>query len=329
MTANGPLLSVRNLSTQFFTSRGIVDAVKDVSFDVDEKEAIGIVGESGSGKSVAALSLLRLVPMPGRIVAGQVLLRGVDLRSLSETEIRNVRRKHIAMIFQDPSSFLNPIMTIGDQIGEGFQNSGEASETVSKKIVEALRLVRIPDPGRIAACYPFQLSGGMQQRAIIAAAVVRRPSIIIADEPTTALDATVQFQILQVLGTLRETLNTALVLISHDLAVIASICTRVYVMYAAQVVETGSSEQIYGAPAHPYTQGLLGSILDPLKRPDKLTAMAGSLPDMTTPPSGCCFHPRCPAAMPICAAKEPPVFSITPGHQAKCWLHQAGAKAVL
>jgi oligopeptide/dipeptide ABC transporter ATP-binding protein len=257
-----------------------------------------------------------------------VTLRNIELLTLSEREIRDVRRNQIAMIFQDPSSFLNPIMTIGDQIGEGFEKKGEASNVVAQNIIESLRLVRIPDPERIAACYPFQLSGGMQQRAVIAAAVVRRPSIIIADEPTTALDATVQFQILQLLGTLRETLNTALVLISHDLAVIASLCSRVYVMYAAQVVETGRSEQIYNAPAHPYTQGLLASIIDPLEKPDKLKAMAGSLPDMTAPPSGCRFHPRCPAAMPVCAAKEPPVFTIAPGHQAKCWLHEKSTETV-
>jgi oligopeptide/dipeptide ABC transporter ATP-binding protein len=325
---SGPLLSVKNLSTRFFTGRGVVGAVDNVSFEVGEKEAIGIVGESGSGKSVTALSVLRLVPMPGRVVGGQVTLRNIDLLTLSEREIRDVRRNQIAMIFQDPSSFLNPIMTIGDQIGEGFENKGEASNVVAQKTIESLRLVRIPDPERIAACYPFQLSGGMQQRAVIAAAVVRRPSIIIADEPTTALDATVQFQILQLLGTLRETLNTALVLISHDLAVIASLCSRVYVMYAAQVVETGRSEQIYNAPAHPYTQGLLASIIDPLEKHDKLKAMAGSLPDMTAPPSGCRFHPRCPAAMPVCAAKEPPVFTIAPGHQAKCWLHEKSTETV-
>ena len=326
MTA--PLLSVKNLDTRFYTERGVVLAVDGVSFEVHEKEAIGIVGESGSGKSVTALSTLRLVPMPGRVVGGEIRLKDRNLAALPDHEIRDVRRRDIAMIFQDPASFLNPIMTIGDQVGEGLEGRGKSKETIRAEVVEALRLVRIPDPERIADSYPFQLSGGMQQRAVIASAVVRRPAVIFADEPTTALDATVQFQILRLLATLQATLNTALVLISHDLAVVASVCSRVYVMYAGRVVETGRASDIYSTPAHPYTQGLLASILDPLERPKKLNAMAGSLPDMTNPPSGCRFHPRCPYAMAICKSDAPPFFEMAPGQTARCWLHSDRPRAV-
>ena len=194
-------------------------------------------------------------------------------------------------------------------------------------MIEALAAVRIPEPGRVIDYYPFQMSGGMQQRAVIAAAVIRRPSLIIADEPTTALDATVQYQILQLLAELQAALRMGLILISHDLAVIASVCARVYVMYAAQVVESGAAARIYGAPAHPYTQGLLGSILDPLEKKRELTVMPGSLPDLAAPPSGCRFHPRCPKAMPICSAREPPAVEVAPGHSAKCWLHVQGMGA--
>jgi oligopeptide/dipeptide ABC transporter ATP-binding protein len=318
MTA--PILSVKDLDTRFYTERGVVLAVDGVSFEVHEKEAIGIVGESGSGKSVTALSTLRLVPLPGRVVGGEIRLRGRNLALLPDHEIRDVRRRDIAMIFQDPSSFLNPIMTIGDQIGEGLDGQGKTKEAIRAEVIEALRLVRIPDPERIANSYPFQLSGGMQQRAVIASAVVRRPAIIIADEPTTALDATVQFQILRLLATLQATLKTALVLISHDLAVVASVCSRVYVMYAGRVVESGRASDIYAAPAHPYTQGLLASILDPLEPPKKLVAMGGNLPDMANPPSGCRFHPRCPYAMAICKTEAPPFVETAPGHMVRCWL---------
>ena len=326
MTA--PLLSVKNLDTRFYTERGVVLAVDGVSFEVHEKEAIGIVGESGSGKSVTALSTLRLVPSPGRVVGGEIRLKDRDLAALPDHEIRDVRRRDIAMIFQDPASFLNPIMTIGDQIAEGLEGRGKSKEGIRAEVIEALRLVRIPDPERIADSYPFQLSGGMQQRAVIASAVVRRPAVIFADEPTTALDATVQFQILRLLATLQATLNTALVLISHDLSVVASVCSRVYVMYAGRVVETGRASDIYSAPAHPYTQGLLASILDPLERPNKLNAMAGSLPDMTNPPLGCRFHPRCPYAMEICKSEAPPFFETMSGHMARCWLHSDRPRAV-
>jgi oligopeptide transport system ATP-binding protein len=321
VTAPRTLLNLDSLTTRFYTARGVVGAVDKLTLHVNEGEAIGVVGESGSGKSVTALSILRLVPLPGRIDGGHIRLRGTDLLALSESEMREMRRKHIAMIFQDPSNFLNPIMRIGDQIGEGLDHRGLSKKAVASNVLEGLEAVHIPDPKRAADSYPFQLSGGQQQRAVIAAALVRRPSLIIADEPTTALDATVQYQILSLLGELQSTINTAIILISHDLAVIASICTRVYVMYAAQLVESGETGEVYRNPCHPYTQGLLGSILDPLERKETLSVMTGSLPDLTKPPNGCRFHPRCPKAMAVCAAQEPPDFQISDGHVAKCWLY--------
>ena len=321
MTQASPLLEVEDLTTRFYTSRGEIGAVEKLSFRVNEGEAVGIVGESGSGKSVTALSLLRLVPMPGRIAGGRIKLRGVDLLTLSDQQMREVRRKHIAMIFQDPSNFLNPIMRIGDQIGEGLDRRELSKREVARQVIAALQAVRIPDPQRAAESYPFQLSGGQQQRSVIAAALARRPSLIIADEPTTALDATVQYQILALLGDLQAAINTAIILISHDLTVVASICTRVYVMYAAQLVESGPTTLVYRNPRHPYTQGLLASILDPLERKETLSVMAGSLPDLAAPPSGCRFCPRCPKAMPVCATKEPPDVQLEGGQSAKCWLY--------
>jgi oligopeptide/dipeptide ABC transporter ATP-binding protein len=320
------LLEVENLSTQFRTSRGTVGAVDGVSLHVGDGEAIGIVGESGSGKSVSALSILRLVPMPGRVVGGSVKLRGEDLLALPEREMRRVRSRRIAMIFQDASNFLNPVLPIGQQVGESLIEAGEPRAAVRRIVIEALRAVRIPDAERVIDYYPFQMSGGMQQRAVIASAVVRRPDLIIADEPTTALDATVQYQVLRLLADLQTALGTGLILISHDLAVVASLCSRVYVMYAAQVVETGSASDIYRAPAHPYTQGLLGSLLDPLEKKE-LKLVAGSLPDLSAPPRGCRFHPRCPHAMKICTEVEPPMLPVAQGQTAKCWLHDHAVMA--
>jgi oligopeptide transport system ATP-binding protein len=325
MTQASPLLEVEDLTTRFYTSGGVIGAVERLSLRVNDGEAVGIVGESGSGKSVTALSLLRLVPMPGRIAGGRIKLRGVDLLTLSDQEMRDVRRKHIAMIFQDPSNFLNPIMRIGDQIGEGLDRHELSKQEVARQVISALQAVRIPDPQRAAEAYPFQLSGGQQQRSVIAAALARRPSLIIADEPTTALDATVQYQILALLGDLQAAINTAIILISHDLTVVASICTRVYVMYAAQLVESGPTTLVYRNPRHPYTQGLLASILDPLERKETLSVMAGSLPDLAAPPSGCRFCLRCPKAMPVCATKEPPDVQLEGGQSAKCWLYASQA----
>jgi len=241
--------------------------------------------------------------------------------------MREVRRSKIAMIFQDASNFLNPVMPIGEQIREGILWREASHEAQNEVVLNALRAVGIADPQRVSRSYSSELSGGMQQRAVIAAAVARHPSLIIADEPTTALDATVQYQILKLLIELQTSLSTSLILISHDLAVIASVCSRVYVMYAAQIVESGPTALLYRSPAHPYTRALLGSILDPLEPRKTLTVIHGSIPDLARPPSGCRFHPRCPMAMAICSRQEPPAFSVGHGQTAKCWLHAERAEA--
>jgi len=322
-----PLLTVDNLTTRFFTSRGVAGAVEDVSFAVGAGEAVGIVGESGSGKSMTALSLVRLVPVPGRIVAGKVTLDGSSLLDLPEPAMRDIRRRRIGMVFQDASAFLNPIMRVGEQIGEGIAAPGLSAAQVHEKVIAALREVRVPDPERVARSYPMQISGGMQQRAVIAAAVARHPALIIADEPTTALDATVQYQILQLLLELRATIGMALVMISHDLAVISGICARVYVMYAGQIVESGPTAELYRDPAHPYTRALLAAALDPTRDTERLENLPGAIPDLIAPPRGCRFHPRCAHATAKCMQLEPPLFALGDGRAAKCWLHEPAGRA--
>ena len=298
-----------------------VRAVDGISFEVGKGEAVGIVGESGSGKSMTALSVLRLVPSPGRIVDGTLALDGRDLRALDEPAMRQVRSRDVAVIFQDAGSYLNPIMPVGDQIAEAIGARGSRRPDDRTRVLKALQDVRIADPARVAASYPHELSGGMQQRVMIAAALIRRPRLVIADEPTTALDATVQAQILALLRDLRTSHDLALLLISHDLAVVADICDHVYVMYAGQVVESGPTRPTFSAPLHPYTQALVGAILDPWDQTREITALAGDPPDMASPPSGCRFHPRCPAVMEICRRQEPPSVGLADGRSAKCWLH--------
>jgi peptide/nickel transport system ATP-binding protein len=327
MAPESELLAVDGLTTRFFTSRGVVGAVEDVSFSVGPGEAVGIVGESGSGKSMTALSMLRLVPVPGRIVGGQVRFRGRDVLSLSNEDMRAIRQHDIAMVFQDASSFLNPILRVGEQIAEGITQAGLSKAERQAKVIAALRAVHVPDPQRVADSYPMQISGGMQQRAVIAAAIVRQPALIIADEPTTALDASVQFQILKLLLELRARTGMALVLISHDLAVVSGVCSRVYVMYAGQIVESGKTEALYQAPAHPYTRALLAAVLDPLKDSERLEVLPGSIPDLASPPRGCRFHPRCPLAMAKCGEAEPPTFALRDGQTVKCWLHEPAVAA--
>jgi oligopeptide/dipeptide ABC transporter ATP-binding protein len=322
-----PLLQIEGLTTRFFTSRGVAGAVENVSLSVDRGEAVGIVGESGSGKSMTALSVLRLVPMPGKIVSGQIRLRDRDVLALSESELRALRRDEIGMVFQDASSFLNPIMRVGDQIAEGIADTTLSTAERRAKVIAALQAVRVVDPERVADSYPSQISGGMQQRAVIAAAIIRQPALMIADEPTTALDATVQYQILELLLELQRSTGMALVLISHDLAVVSGICARIYVMYAAQIVESGPTALLYEQPAHPYTRALLGAVLDPLKDTERLELLAGSIPDLIAPPQGCRFHPRCGQAMARCAEQEPPAIEIGGGQVVKCWLYAEGVRA--
>jgi oligopeptide transport system ATP-binding protein len=319
--APSPLLSVTDLRVQFATPRGVVRAVDGVSFDVKQGEAIGIVGESGSGKSMTALSILRLVPPPGRVVGGAIMFDTRNLAALDDNAMAAVRRSDIAMIFQDPGAYLNPVMAIGDQIAEAIGKRRSRNPQVREAVIAALRDVQIPEPARVAASYPHELSGGMQQRAMIAAALIRRPRLIIADEPTTALDATVQYQILQLLAELRARINASLILISHDLAVIRNVCDRVHVMYAGQVVECGPAAQVFAAPKHPYTQALVDSILDPWAPKKEIAILPGAPPDMASPPPGCRFHPRCRFAMDVCAREEPANYHLGGGQAAKCWLH--------
>jgi oligopeptide/dipeptide ABC transporter ATP-binding protein len=317
------ILTVSDLQTHFFTPRGVVRAVDGVSLELREGEAVGIVGESGSGKSMTALSIVGLVPSPGRVVSGSVVLDERDLLISDARAMRAVRASDIAMIFQDPGSYLNPVITIGAQIAEAIGRRRARDRTTREKVVAALRDVQIPEPERVASSYPHELSGGMQQRAMIASVLIRNPRIIIADEPTTALDATVQYQILKLIAELRARIGAALILISHDLAVVRSVCDSVHVMYAGQVVEHGPAAVTFAAPQHPYTQALVDSILDPWDPKADLPVLPGAPPDMAAPPSGCRFHPRCRHAMEICRRSEPATVRLADDQQAKCWLHAA------
>jgi len=322
-----PLLNVAGLTTRFFTSRGVASAVENVSLTVGRGEAVGIVGESGSGKSMTALSIMGLIRRPVRVSGGQVLLGDSDLLRLKRRELRALRRDEIGMVFQDASSFLNPIMRVGEQIAEGIVDASLSAAERRAKVIEALRAVKVVDPERVADSYPAQISGGMQQRAVIAAALVRQPALIIADEPTTALDATVQYQILELLLELQRSTDMALILISHDLTVVSGICARIYVMYAGQIVESGPTGRLYERPAHPYTRALLAAVLDPLEDTERLEVLPGAIPDLIAPPTGCRFHPRCRDATARCAQQEPPAFDVGGGQSAKCWLYAEGARA--
>jgi oligopeptide transport system ATP-binding protein len=317
-----PLLSVRGLSTSFRTEAGIVRAVDDVSFDVAEGETHAIVGESGSGKSVTALSVLRLIPEPpGRIVAEEVRFDGRDLGALDAAAMRAVRGNAIAMIFQEPMSSLNPALTVGMQVAEPLnRHRGMPWPEALKEAALLLRKVQIADPESRLGAYPHQFSGGMRQRVMIAMALACRPKLIIADEPTTALDVTVQAQILELLKALTRETRAALILITHDLGVVARYADRVSVMYAGRVVETGPARAIYETPRHPYTVGLMASV--PRLDEDvgkKLVPIEGQPPDLADLPPGCAFRPRCARALPRCAAERPTLASVGPRHAKACW----------
>jgi peptide/nickel transport system ATP-binding protein len=319
------VLEVKNLQTVFFTNSGLFKAVDDVSFEVCRGETLAIVGESGCGKSVSALSIMRLVPdPPGRIVGGTVLLEGTDLLALNEAKMRQIRGNRISMIFQEPMTSLNPVMRIGDQIAEAVRlhRSMTAKETWAKA-VEMLRLVRIPEPARRAQEYPHQLSGGMRQRAMIAMALACRPTLLIADEPTTALDVTIQAQILTLVLDLQKELGMALILITHDLGVVAQTAQRVIVMYAGKKVEEADVETLFESPRHPYTRGLMASIPAVLnsgaKADARLAEIPGTVPSLTRLPPGCAFAPRCSLAIPRCRQEYPPLQDWSGGHLAACW----------
>ena len=322
------LLSVEHLTTVFDTARGPLPAVSDVSFEIRTGETLGLVGESGSGKSVTALSILRLVQPPGRIAGGALRFKGRDLLSLGEREMREVRGADISLIFQEPMTALNPVFTVGDQIGEALVVHGRATRREAKgKAIELLRAVGIPNPESRVGDYPHQLSGGMRQRVMIAIALACRPSLVIADEPTTALDVTIQAQILDLLRDMKSAFNLSLLLITHDLGIIAETADRVAVMYAGRIVETGPVAEIFNNPAHPYTRGLLASI--PGGTPGRrLRAIEGSVPLMSALPPGCAFNPRCPDRFDPCTSAPPPDYPVGPGRTAKCYLHDPASAIV-
>jgi oligopeptide/dipeptide ABC transporter ATP-binding protein len=317
-----PILQVEDLKTWFFTSAGTVKAVDGVSFEINRGETLGIVGESGSGKSVTALSLLKLVPEPGRIVGGKVLIDGQDVVPMDEAEVRELRGNQVAMIFQDPMTSLNPVLRVGFQVEEAMDSHSQFNKREARqRIVPLLRQVRIPAAERRAQDYPHQFSGGMRQRAMIAMGVSNKPSLLVADEPTTALDVTVQAQVIALLRQLNREQGTAIILITHNMAVVASLCKRVIVMYAGRVVEAGETRQIFKNPQHPYTWSLLRSIprID-ANRKNRLVTIPGNPPDLGNPPPGCKFHPRCRFRVGRCSTEEPPLGEVDAGQQARCWV---------
>lgn len=316
------ILSVRDLQTSFFTREGEVRAVDNISFELERGETLGIVGESGSGKSVTSLSLMRLIPTPpGRIKGGQVLFDGQDLLQLSDEQIRRIRGKRIAMIFQDPMSSLNPFLRISRQLTEISElHLGLNSRAARKRAIEMLDLVGIPDATRRLDDYPHQFSGGMRQRVMIAMALSCDPELLIADEPTTALDVTIQAQILELIKDLKQRLGTSVILITHDLGVVAGVTDHVAVMYAGKIVEYAPTDELFARPSHPYTQGLLRSVPDPYQDVEALYQIPGLPPDLTRIPPGCPFTPRCPHAMDKCH-EEPALVTVGPAHTSACWLN--------
>jgi peptide/nickel transport system ATP-binding protein len=331
--ADDLILDVKNLKTVFFTPSGLFKAVDDVSFHVRRGETLAIVGESGCGKSVSALSIMRLVPNPpGKIVGGTVTLEGKDLLALDEEQMRGIRGNRMSMIFQEPMTSLNPVIRIGDQITEAVRlHQNKTAKQAWARAVEMLRLVRIPEPERRASEYPHQLSGGMRQRAMIAMALACRPALLIADEPTTALDVTIQAQILALIVDLQKELGTGLILITHDLGVVAQTAQRVIVMYAGRKVEEASVDDLFADPRHPYTRGLMASMPAVIslgaKTDVRLTEIPGMVPSLTNLPEGCAFAPRCPLAIERCRQEYPALQDFGGHHRAACWRAAELAKA--
>ncbi len=328
MSENDLLLDIRGLKTHFFSEDGVSPAVDDVDYQVRKGETLGVVGESGCGKSVTALSIMRLIPdPPGKIIAGDILFEGRNLLALSDEEMRKIRGNKISMIFQEPMTSLNPVYTIGNQISETLTlHQGLTKPEALDRSIEMLKLVGIPSPSRRVKEYPHQLSGGMRQRAMIAMALSCNPTLLIADEPTTALDVTIQAQILDLMGSLKEELNTAIILITHDLGVVAESAAHVVVMYAGKVVEDADVFGIFENPMHPYTVGLLESIprLDQsADKQQRLKEIKGIVPMLTQLPEGCLFSPRCPRVMDICTREKPTLKPQGNGsHKVRCWLYE-------
>ena len=316
------LLELNNLKVSFFTNNGEVQAVRGASFYLNNGEVLGVVGESGSGKSVTSMAILRLLKSTGRIVGGEINYKGQNLMDISEKEMMKIRGNEIAMIFQDPMTSLNPVFTIGYQISEVIRRHQRVNKKVAReKTIEMLRLVGIPSPEERYNNYPHEFSGGMRQRAMIAIALCCEPYLLIADEPTTALDVTIQAQILELMKELKDTINTSIILITHDLGVVADVCSRVIVMYGGLVMEEGTVDEIFYNPQHPYTKGLLESLPEMEDgQKQKLIPIEGSPPDLSKPPSGCPFAERCPYAKDICREKQPSYYEVEAGHKAMCWL---------
>ncbi len=323
------LLDVRNLKTSFYTHVGEVQAVRGVDIKLRHGEAMGLVGESGCGKSVTSMSLMRLVASPGKIKDGQIHFDGLDLMALSEKEMRNIRGNRISMIFQDPMTSLNPVARIESQLTESLRQHFKLDKAAShQRAIELLGLVGIPDPESRLKQYPFEFSGGMRQRVMIAMSLACNPGLLIADEPTTALDVTIQAQILELMKDLRQKVNSSIILITHDLGVVADLCDSIKVMYAGLIVEEGPSRDIFYQPKHPYTWGLLRSVPKITEdRKQRLIPIFGQPPDLIKPPQGCAFADRCKYAMQICRREQPPFFTISDGHRAACWLqHELAPK---
>jgi oligopeptide/dipeptide ABC transporter ATP-binding protein len=324
---NDVLLDIRDLRTYFFTHDGIVKAVDGVSLHVNKGEVVGLVGESGCGKSVMSLSVLRLVGYPGKIVSGEILFEGRDILKMTNQEITALRGDRISMIFQQPTSCLNPVFDVGFQLGEVNEIHQGLTRNASRALaVELLRMVGIPDPERRKNSYPHELSGGMAQRVMIAMALANSPDLLIADEPTTALDVTIQAQILDLMRNLHENMNTSIILITHDLGVVAEMAKHVATMYAGQIVEEAETRKLFKDPKHPYTVGLIGSIpvLGVVK--DELDVIPGNVPNLINLPSGCRFAPRCRARvehhLDICLHEEPKLLPVAPNQTVRCWLYQ-------
>jgi oligopeptide/dipeptide ABC transporter ATP-binding protein len=326
----GKLLEMKDLCTYFFTPEGVIKAVDGVSYDIDSGETVALVGESGCGKTVSALSILRLIPNPpGQIISGQIVFEGENLVCVDEQRIRSIRGNRIAMIFQEPMSSLNPVLTIGKQIGECLQlHRGMDEKAAATETARLLQMVGIPEAEKRLKAYPHQFSGGMRQRVMIAMALSCNPKLVIADEPTTALDVTIQAQLLEIMKNLTRELGTALLIITHNLGVVARYADRVNVLYAGRIVETGTAKDIYHDPRHPYTVGLMASVprLDHSIK-EKLMTLPGLPPDLGDAPPGCGFNPRCSCVFERCRHEMPPLVEVSPGHWARCHKETGGAQA--
>ena len=325
---NQPLLEIQNLKTYFYTEDGIVKAVDGVDFSVYPGEVMGLVGESGCGKSVTSLSIMRLIGIPGKVVDGEIFFEGRDLLKLSEGEMVDMRGNRISMVFQQPQSSLNPVFKVGDQVAEVLQiHQNMGREESWEKAVDLLRLVGIPDPEEKAHSYPHEMSGGQAQRGMIAMALALNPQLLLADEPTTALDVTIQAQILDLLRDLRTRMGTSVILITHDLGVIAEMADRVAIMYAGRIVEQTDIDSVFAKPLHPYTQGLIASIPVLGKIKDRLDVIPGSVPNLINLPPGCKFAPRCRSRveheLQICTEIEPDLLQVLPKHSVRCWRYQS------